>query len=264
MARVAPPVPIVLLHGFAGTGRLWDPVRVALGDGVDVRTPDLRGHGERVAARPVSFAGCVEDILEAAPSRFVLGGYSLGGRVALHVALAAPDRVAALVLVATTAGIIGADERVERAAADRALADRIEADGLHAFAERWTTQSLFADDPPAARAAQRADIARSTPAGLAAALRGVGTGEMTPLWDRLGELTMPVRVVVGKRDAKFRALGADLVAALSVATLMTVPGAGHGLPREAPDAVARSIQAAAELMTVPPAGRDRVQPIDPA
>lgn len=238
VATPAAPDPLVLLHGFAGTGAMWDGVRAALPAALDVRTPDLRGHGTRSAARPVSFAACTRDVLDEAPPRFVLGGYSLGGRLALHVALAAPERVSALVLIATTAGLDTDAERAARRRADTALALRLQRDGLAAFAVEWTTQPLFAEDPPYARAAQRTDIARSTADGLAAALRGIGTGEMVPLWDRLVELTMPVHVVAGERDAKFRALGERLAATLPDAALTVVPGAGHGLPREVPAAVA--------------------------
>lgn len=246
MCPVATPDPIVLLHGFAGTGALWDPVRAALPTAAAVSAPDLRGHGARSSVRPVSFAGCVADVLGDAPAgRFVLGGYSQGGRIALHVALAAPERVSALVLIAATAGLEDGGERAARRRADTDLALRLQRDGLDAFAVGWTTQPLFAGDPPAARAAQRADIARCTADGLAAALRGIGTGEMPPLWDRLPQLTMPATILVGERDAKFRALGERLAAALPDARLTVVPGAGHGLPREAPDAVAQAIAAAA-------------------
>ena len=241
MGAVATPDPVVLLHGFAGTGATWDPVRRRLGPATALQTPDLPGHGTVAGVRPVSFDACVDTVLACAPPRFVLGGYSLGGRVALHVALAAAGRVSALVLVSTTAGIADDAERADRRTADGLLADAIQRDGLAAFSERWTAQPLFADDPPDAVTAQRTEIARQTPDGLAAALRGIGTGAMAPLWERLPELTMPVQVVAGERDAKFTELGDRLVAALSDARLVVVPGAGHGLPREAPGAVARVI-----------------------
>src|SRR4051794_24886055 len=97
---------IVLLHGFSGTRRTWDRV-VALLE-AERYTPlalDLRGHGEAVARRPIGFDEVAADVLAAAPARFVLCGYSLGARVALHVALAAPERVARLVLIGATAGL---------------------------------------------------------------------------------------------------------------------------------------------------------------
>jgi 2-succinyl-6-hydroxy-2,4-cyclohexadiene-1-carboxylate synthase len=226
--------PVVALHGFAGTGATWDGVA-----GVDL-APDLPGHGAAAEVRPVSFAGCVESVLAAAPERFVLAGYSMGGRVALHVALAAPERVSRLVLVATTAGIEGAAERAERRHADEALAAEVEDAPIAVFADRWMALPLFAGDPPAVREVWRRELLRQDPRGLAAALRGIGTGAMDPLWHRLGELTTPATVLAGERDAKFVALGERLAAGLGT-SLVVVPGAGHGLPREAPDAVAAAI-----------------------
>jgi 2-succinyl-6-hydroxy-2,4-cyclohexadiene-1-carboxylate synthase len=234
---------LVLLHGFAGTGHAWDPVREQL-DPARYRplTPDLRGHGSRARLRPVSFGGCVRDVLAAAPAApFTLAGYSLGGRVALHVALAAPERVARLVLVATTAGIEHPGERAERAAADGALADRMEQMEPAAFVREWQAQPIFAGTPPVAAAAWSADLRRTAPRDLAAALRGIGTGAMAPLWGRLGELRMPCDVVVGERDAKFLALGERLASLLPDARLHVVAGAGHGIPREAPRALAERL-----------------------
>jgi 2-succinyl-6-hydroxy-2,4-cyclohexadiene-1-carboxylate synthase len=228
---------VVALHGFAGTGRSWAAVEPGL------RAPDLPGHGAAGGVRPITFASCVEHVLAAAPERFVLAGYSMGGRLALHVALAAPDRVARLVLIATTAGIEDAAERDARRRADEALAAEIERGDIDAFVARWSATPLFAGDPPEVVARWQEDMRRNEPAGLAAALRGVGTGAMAPLWDRLGELTMPAAVLAGERDAKFMALGRRLASALpGAATLTVVPGAGHGLPREAPAPVAAAIR----------------------
>lgn len=237
---------VVALHGFACTGRMWEAVAGALDPArFALEAPDLPGHGDAAGARPVTFASCVAHVLAGAPERFVLCGYSLGGRVALHVALAAPERVERLVLVATTAGIDDPDERSERRHGDERLASEIEHAPIDDFVVRWTAQPLFAGDPEPAQRLWRADLRRNDPHGLAAALRGVGTGMMVPLWDRLGGLGMPVTVVAGSRDAKYVALGERLVAMLpAAAPLVVVDGAGHGLPREAPAAVAAAIAAA--------------------
>ena len=227
---------LVLLHGFAGTGHAWDPVREQL-DPARYRSlaPDLRGHGRRAALRPVSFAGCVRDVLACAPEApFTLAGYSMGGRIAIAIALAAPERVARLVLVATTAGIEHPGERAERAGSDEALAGRAEGMEPEEFVRAWQAQPIFAQTPPAAAAAWSEDLRRTSPRDLAAVLRGIGTGAMEPLWDRLAELRMPCDVVVGERDAKFVAVGRRLVAALPAARLHVLAGAGHGVPREAP------------------------------
>jgi 2-succinyl-6-hydroxy-2,4-cyclohexadiene-1-carboxylate synthase len=237
------PTTVVLLHGFAGTGRAWDPVVQRLDrERYTPLVPDLRGHGAARAARPVSFEACVADVLAAAPERFVLCGYSMGGRIAQHVALAAPERVERLVLVATTAGIADEAERAARRAADERLAAFADGATIERFAERWTAQPLFAGTPPDAARIWREDLLRNDPRALARVLRGMGTGAMAPLWERLPALTMPATVLAGADDAKFVALGERLAGALGDAELVVVPGAGHGLPREAPAAVVAAIE----------------------
>jgi 2-succinyl-6-hydroxy-2,4-cyclohexadiene-1-carboxylate synthase len=233
---------VVLLHGFGGTRRAWDGV-VELLDRERYRplALDLPGHGEAAdAPRPISFATCTEHVLAASPERFVLCGYSMGGRVALHVALAAPERVARLVLIGASAGIEDEEERAARRSSDRQLADDLEREPYEEFIERWRTQPLFAGEPPEVGELARADQRRNRPQALAAVLRGVGTGEMEPLWNRLPQLTMPVTVLVGERDVKFQALGRRMVELLPRGELIVVPG-GHGLPLENPAAVSRAL-----------------------
>jgi 2-succinyl-6-hydroxy-2,4-cyclohexadiene-1-carboxylate synthase len=236
------PESLVLLHGFSGTRRTWDAVIERLRpERYRAVALDLPGHGEAAdAPRPITFAACVAHVLSRSPARFALCGYSLGGRIALQVALAAPERVVRLVLVATTAGIAERTERTERRVADRMLADELERGPFEDFIERWRSQPLFAGDPPRVGARAREDQRRNRPDALAAALRGIGAGEMEPVWDRLVQLTMPVTVIVGDRDAKFRALGARMVEQLGDGELIIVRG-GHRLPLENPAAVARAL-----------------------
>jgi 2-succinyl-6-hydroxy-2,4-cyclohexadiene-1-carboxylate synthase len=237
------PTTVVLLHGFAGTGRAWDAVVERLDpERYTALAPDLRGHGAARGARPIGFDTVVADVLAAAPPRFALCGYSMGGRIALRVALAAPGRIERLVLVATTAGIDDEAERAARRQADERLAQLTEAATIEAFADRWTAQPIFAGTPPEAAHVWREDLLRNDPHALAAALRGLGTGAMAPLWDRLRELTMPATVLAGANDARYLAIARDRLApALARAELVIVPGAGHGLPREAPGAIAEAI-----------------------
>ena len=230
---------IVLLHGFAGTGAMWDAVRARLDEErYRAVAPDLPGHGSAAAVSPVTFESCVEHVLGAAPERFTLCGYSMGGRIALHLALAAPARIERLLLVSTTAGIEDERERAARATADRRRAARAEQGNIAEFVAEWTSQPLFAGTPPDAAAAWRADLERNDPMALAAVLRGIGTGSMEPLWTRLGQLQMPVTVVVGDRDERFAAIGARMAREVRDGRLVVIPKVGHGLPREAPQALA--------------------------
>jgi 2-succinyl-6-hydroxy-2,4-cyclohexadiene-1-carboxylate synthase len=233
---------VVMLHGFGGTGRAFDGVIAALP--AERYTPlalDLPGHGVRSQpVGPITYEGCVDMVLAQSPARFVLCGYSMGGRIALRAALAAPERVSRLVLVSATAGIEDAAERQARRLADGQLAAEIESEPLERFIERWRSQPMFAQEPEAVRQLAAADHLRNTTTGIAAALRGVGSGVMPPLWGRLGELSMPVVVLAGRRDGKYRALGERIAAAASSGSFRVVEG-GHGLLLESPAAVARAI-----------------------
>jgi 2-succinyl-6-hydroxy-2,4-cyclohexadiene-1-carboxylate synthase len=238
------PEPLLLLHGFTQTGRGWDEVaRHLAGERYRPLAPDLRGHGAAGTRRPIDMGSCVRDVVGLAAGRFALGGYSMGGRIALHVALAHPERVSRLVLVSTTAGIDEPSERAERRARDEALAAWMQRRTIAEVADRWGAQPLFAGQVPEVAAAARADRLRNEPAHLAAALRGIGTGVMAPLWSRLDEVAMPVAVLAGKRDAKFVALASRLARGLPRASLTIVPGAGHALTLEAPAAVAAALEA---------------------
>ena len=239
------PETVVLLHGFSGTHRAWEQVIERL-DSERYRplALDLPGHGAAADHPwPITFEGCVRSVLDGAPDRFALCGYSLGGRVALHVALAAPAQVTRLVLVGANPGIEAAADRAARLASDERLAQRLETEEFEDFIESWRTQPLFAADPPEVGERARADHRRNQPLALAAAMRGLSVGAMTPLWDRLAELPMPVALAAGERDAKFLELGRRALPLLRRGTLTVLRG-GHGGPLEDPAGVARLIEAA--------------------
>jgi 2-succinyl-6-hydroxy-2,4-cyclohexadiene-1-carboxylate synthase len=231
---------VVLLHGFTQTAASWRPVVEGLSGGHEVVAVDLPGHGGSGAVRAGLWetAALVADDAEA--GTYV--GYSLGGRVALHVALDRPDAVERLVLVSATAGIDDDGERDERRCADDELAARLEQIGVDAFLEEWLAQPLFADLP--AEAAGLEERRANTSEGLAASLRSAGTGSMDPpLWGRLGAIDVPVLVVAGELDTKFRRLGAQLVRAIGDnAELIVVGDAGHAVPFAQPEAFTDALE----------------------
>jgi 2-succinyl-6-hydroxy-2,4-cyclohexadiene-1-carboxylate synthase len=229
---------LVLLHGFTQTGASWRSVAAEVGERYRVLAPDLRGHGTASGRRPASFDAVVEDVAGLVAGPFTLGGYSMGGRLALATALSHSGRVERLVLLGASPGIADPAQRMARRRADEALAAELEREGLEPFARRWAAQPLFAGQPPAVVAAAHEDRLRSTPEGLAAALRGLGTGVMASLWDRLEELTMPVALLAGERDPKFRAIATEMAPRLHDASVHVVPGAGHAAHLERPAAFA--------------------------
>ena len=230
---------VLLLHGFAGTAGSWDAFSEHL-DRERYRplAAELRGHGQNGAVRPISFELCVADLLAAAPPRFTLAGYSLGGRIALQLALAAPERIDRLVLISSSAGITDEAERNERLSKDLALADEIEAGPISGFADEWLAGPLFANDRAEVNAAARSEIEKNSPADLAAALRGMSVGRMEPLWSRLAEIAAPTTVVAGQSDGRYVKLAERIVAAIDGSELVLLDGVGHALPRNAPERLA--------------------------
>jgi 2-succinyl-6-hydroxy-2,4-cyclohexadiene-1-carboxylate synthase len=234
---------VVLLHGFTHTGASWDPVVAALGESYRAAALDIRGHGSASDRVPVTLAGVLDDLEALAPDHFTLVGYSMGGRIGLHAALALPDRVERLILIAASPGISDPAERAGRLADDERLAGEIEGMEIEAFARRWAQTPVLAGQAPEVLAAAHADRLRNDPAGLARALRGLGTAALPSLWERLGEIRIPVALVVGERDDKFRAIASRMGRALPDSEVIVVPDAGHAVHLEAPARVASVIAA---------------------
>ena len=235
---------VVLLHGFTHTGASWDPVVAALGESYRAFAPDIRGHGSARDREPVALDGVIEDVAGLAPARFTLVGYSMGGRLALHAALAPAlkPRIDRLVLIGASPGIADPVERQARRADDDVLAEQVEGMTIEQFAERWAQTPVLAGQPPAVAAAVHADRLRSTPTGLARALRGLGTGALPSLWERLREVRAPATLIAGERDEKFRAIATEMARELQDARVAVIPDAGHAVHLEAPAPVAAVIR----------------------
>jgi 2-succinyl-6-hydroxy-2,4-cyclohexadiene-1-carboxylate synthase len=238
--------PLILLHGFTGSGAQWTAQVEAFAGRFHTIAVDLLGHGRSdTPADPARYRmeRCIGDLaalLDALGIRRAGWlGYSMGARVALAFALAYPERVQALVLEGVSPGIDDPIQRRERIAQDEALADRIERDGIKPFVDAWMQQPLFASQVrlgPAALAAARAARCANNPKGLANSLRGMGAGAQPPLWARLSTVATPTLLVVGNEDLKFRAITDAMSLRLSEAAVAVIPEAGHAAHLENPAA----------------------------
>ncbi len=226
---------MVLAHGFTQTGDSFEEVAEGLASCYEVVLVDLPYHGRSAGAPAADISHAARLLAESCGSATYVG-YSMGGRICLELALAEPDRVRALVLVSTTAGVEDAVERRTRIEADCALARHVEDLGdVRAFLDEWLSQPLFAE-LPRERADLESRLANEAPS-LAASLIHLGTGTMQARWDRLGEIVVPALVVAGERDTKFTALAERIATGIGPsATLAIVEGAGHAVPFERPAA----------------------------
>jgi 2-succinyl-6-hydroxy-2,4-cyclohexadiene-1-carboxylate synthase len=243
--------PLLLLHGFTGSAATWAEVVARLAPHCHTIAVDLIGHG--MADAPADAARyrmerCVADLLALLDALGIAQtdvlGYSMGGRVALQLATAAPARVGALVLESSSPGLADPAERQARIAADEALADSIERDGLAAFVAGWERLPLFASQaalPSDIRARQHAQRMRNNSLGLANSLRGMGAGRQSSLWDRLSQLRTPALLIAGELDQKYCAIAEQMTQALPNARKVVVPNAGHTVHLEQPGIYATAV-----------------------
>jgi len=239
--------PVTLLHGFTQSGPSWLETISRMPEGWMWIVPDLRGHGE-TRTRPdavCTMDACTRDLEmlwdHLGVSRTHLAGYSMGGRLALHVAARRPERILSLLTIGAHAGL-EEEAREGRRLGDDSLAHRIENDGLEAFVNYWSALPLFAGMErrgPAFVAQARAERMTNHVAGLACSLRGMGAGSMDPLWDDLARVSFPCTFVAGQLDHGYVSSARRLAATVPNSRVEVVPRAGHTVHQERPEAFTR-------------------------
>lgn len=226
-----------LVPGFTLTARSWDAVERSLPRDWDIQSVEVPDGLDFVATA---------DTLGHRGGRAVWVGYSMGARLCLRLALDNPRFVEALALVSGTPGIRAAGEREARRAEDERRAQDLEREGVDLFLDRWLAQRLFETLP---REAAMLDDRRrgNTVWRLAHQLRALGQGGQEPLWDRLGELEMPVLLVTGGYDRAYSSVARQMAAEIGPnAQVATVARAGHALQLEQPEALAHELASWAE------------------
>lgn len=243
--------PVTLLHGFTQSGQSWREVISQMPQRWTWIVPDLRGHGGTRLRQGAgcSMAGCTADLERlwdhVGVTKTHLVGYSMGGRLALHVAAHRPGRLLSLLTVGAHAGL-DENAREGRRQSDEALVARMEQDGLEAFVDHWTALPLLSGlrrRGDAYVAHLRAERMKNDVAGLACSLRGMGAGAMEPVWDGLADATFPCTFVAGQLDEPYVALARRLAASVPHGRAEVVSEAGHAVHQERPDAFARVLAA---------------------
>lgn len=231
------------LHGAVGAAADWREVGRALAaGGIASRALDLWRFLDGGGVDFGQFAAALH--AEAAGERGngtgrVLVGYSMGGRLALHALLERDHPWQAAVVISAHPGLEEAGERAARRAHDAAWAAQAFAGDWGRFLENWHAQPVLAGKLPRSAdedrqlALRRQEIARS--------FIDWSLGAQQPLWDRLGEIDVPVLWIAGEEDAKFRALAERAAAATPGSVLALAPGAGHRVPSERPAWLAATI-----------------------
>lgn len=242
---------VVLVHGHPFDRSMWNPQVAPLRERFRVIAPDLRGYGESPATPGTvtirELAADVESLLDGLEvGKYAAVGLSMGGLVAMELALARPASMWALGLVATTAQPLTETERRERLT----LADALEAHGMDRAADAMGSRLLGPSAPADLAATVDRMMRRNNPKGAAAALRGrAQRPDYRPL---LKQLDIPTFICVGTADTSSTAdVTRELRDCFATPLELTLPEVGHLPNLESPDVFNR------ELLTFLEAARGR-------
>ena len=236
--------PLLLLHGFTGSGATWATWLPGLPRTHRTIAIDLLGHGRsdspaserHTVERQAADLATILRRLDASPADVL--GYSFGARIALRLALDAPASVRRLVLECPSAGIADALSRGVRRDADQRWVEQLQHGDMDGFVRDWAAQGIFASQQrlsSSVRERLAAERAANAPQGLANSLLGAGQGVMAPLRERLGDIRVPTLVVSGWLDPAGTARAAEVASGIPGAIHETIDDAGHTPHLETPE-----------------------------
>lgn len=236
--------PLLLLHGFLGSKAEWAELmpRLSASTGRTCLALDLPGHGQNPQTT-CSFADTAAQLWRDLETMGIgsvdLLGYSMGARLALYLCVHFPERIGSCVLESGSPGLQSEHERSSRRVHDDKLAQTLETHTLKEFLDDWYQQPLFSSlraQPDFERLkSRRLQENQLRTQDLARSLRQAGTGVMTPLWDILPQLKLPLLALAGEQDAKYVKLAHEMAQHCPSLNVRILPG-GHCPHLEAPAA----------------------------
>lgn len=240
---------LLFLHGFMGSGQDWVETAQALPDCRCILV-DVPGHGlsagcpAELFPMPRAALALLAVLDDAGVGQCIPVGYSMGGRLALYLAVTHPDRCRALVVESGSPGPASEQERESRRQWDESRAAEPESQGMAAFLEDWYRQPLFHSirRNEARFAALMERRRRNDIAGLARSLRLMGTGSQPSLWRQLSTIPFPWLAVAGELDSRYRKTMQDMVSVSKEGRLVLIPDAGHNTHFENPEAFSRALR----------------------
>ena len=242
---------VFLLHGFTGSASDWEEVIPLLPKKFSYAAVDLIGHGKSEAPENIelySANSLVQQLDEVfnqlTKKKFILLGYSMGGRAALTYAVHHPGKLSGLILESASAGI--ADEKLheERRQSDSKIIKLIEEKPLEEFIDYWINQDLFATlkTIPAEKLAKIQNSKfKIQKIGLINSLKGFGTGVMPALFNEPHLVTCKALLITGELDQKFTQINSELEKSFPSAKHVVIQNAGHNVHLEKPEEFVKSL-----------------------
>jgi len=241
---------LLFLHGFLGSRSEWTNLAGSFLDDYRCLLVDLPGHGESrsLDENDYTIQNCAQSLLQLLDKLEIekanILGYSMGGRLALYLAVTFPSRCRRLILESSSPGLKTKIERDERAESDRELAANLEREGLEVFLKEWYDKPIFATlkERHGKLSGFFSQRRLSDPTGLAKSLRIMSTGKQPSLWGKLGEINLPLLLLAGEKDLKFSGIALSMADLCPTAEVRIIANAGHNLHIEQPEQFVRIVR----------------------
>ncbi|MEX0944309.1 MAG: 2-succinyl-6-hydroxy-2,4-cyclohexadiene-1-carboxylate synthase [Balneolaceae bacterium] len=235
---------LVLLHGFMGSGKLFDHLIQPLKEFCNPVTVDLAGHG--LSEKSVDASNYKSDqqvsqlvsiLRRFAFDHLSIYGYSMGGRLVFQLLKSNPELFEQVFIESAHCGLNSEKERSERRQIDEIRAHKIEAN-YQQFVNEWMKLPLFTSKNSEIPDSELKKIYLSQdPKAMAASLRGFGAGSMPTVCDQLSEINLPVHLFAGESDQKYVELLSDISSKNEHFTLSIVQQAGHRIHQDQPESL---------------------------
>ncbi|KAF6171682.1 hypothetical protein GIB67_007203 [Kingdonia uniflora] len=247
---------VFFLHGFLGTAKDWIPVMKAISTSVRCISVDLPGHGgshiqthtcKEAELEPRMSVEAIVNILckvisKTAATKVIVVGYSLGARIALHMALRCSDQIEGAVIISGSPGLKDVGVRKNRAAQDDAKAHSLTTNGLQLFIDNWYSGDLWTSlrahphfERIVSSRAQHNDVS-----ALAKAFSDLSVGRQQSLWEDLKQCNKPLLFIYGEKDKKFKDIAEQMLHEVGHGSckeaheIAEVPECGHAVHLENP------------------------------
>ncbi len=236
---------LVLLHGFLGSKEDWQASLPILSQYFHCICIDLPGHGENDQILPspgfeVLAQTIVDKVIKLGYPQFHLLGYSLGGRVALHIAKFHPQALLSLMLESAHLGLCSTRDKQARLKHDQKWADKLDNMQITDFLAQWYQQPVFADLQDSAREQLISIRSKNDPQALLHCFRSTSLGLQGNGQKVLKQLHCPRYMLVGEQDSKFSKLALKWQEKIDM-SVISIPNSGHNTHKAQPQMFAARI-----------------------
>lgn len=219
---------MVFLHGFMGAKEDWQPLMAKMSLYYHCICIDLPGHGGNQYRLPTpGLLEAAEHIFEAVTQlgyqNFHLVGYSLGGRIALHIAKQQPHALLSLVLESAHPGLQNELDKQQRILSDKRWADRLNALPLKQFLSLWYQQAVFSDLTSEQRQWLISKRQSNNQQHLHACYQATSLGWQQDCRDVLQQLKCPSYFISGEQDKKFQKIASNWLEHLQQSAQANIP-----------------------------------------